>query len=177
VGYARLFARAGLAVTLLWSAGIISAYAIQFAPVLIGTETRDAFIRHRTRFYDAISWANSHLNPRTDRLLVLTHMTYYLRVPYVYWPGEFGKRDLGNCSDHHELYRRLKEMGITHVLIAHSEMLAGHKSLARIQSLLAELCREYCREVYRNNADFMGTRNPLDFERRTTSPSAIFLLR
>ena len=59
-----------------------TAYAAQFAPVVVGAESKQEFLRKKVSLYDGIDWLNRHLS-RDDKVALGIWSLLYLEVPYV----------------------------------------------------------------------------------------------
>jgi len=77
----RIVAVTTTAAALLVGLGISVVYAAQFAPVAVGHESKEHFLRRKVSLYDGIAWLNDRLG-KNDKVLVDTWSLLYLHVPY-----------------------------------------------------------------------------------------------
>ncbi len=78
----RIVAVATTAAALLVGLGISVVYAAQFAPVTVGHESKEHFLRRKVSLYDGIAWLNDRLG-KNDKVLLDFWSLLYLHVPYV----------------------------------------------------------------------------------------------
>jgi dolichyl-phosphate-mannose-protein mannosyltransferase len=62
--------------------GASAVYAAQFAPVVVGAETKQRFLREKVSNYNGVEWLNRHLGSR-DMLATDIWALLYLRMPHV----------------------------------------------------------------------------------------------
>ena len=72
------------ATTVVLAAGLAasSVYSAQFAPVVLGGESEQEFLRGKASFHEGVEWLNRNLGPR-DKVAVDFGSLLYLDVPYV----------------------------------------------------------------------------------------------
>jgi len=78
----RLVGVGATAVTLAAGLAASSAYAAQFAPVVVGAESKQEFLQRKVSLYEGIDWLNRHLS-REDKVALGIWSLLYLEVPYV----------------------------------------------------------------------------------------------
>jgi hypothetical protein len=78
----RLVAGGTTAAALLAGLGISVVYAAQFAPVVVGHESKEHFLTRKVSLYDGIDWLNDRLG-KHDKVLLDVWSLLYLDVPYV----------------------------------------------------------------------------------------------
>lgn len=61
--------------------GASTVYAAQFAPVVLGTESKQQFLREKVSNYQGVEWLNRTLGKR-DRVATDVWALFYLRMPY-----------------------------------------------------------------------------------------------
>jgi hypothetical protein len=118
----RTVAMALLASTLAFFLAYAAIYNLQFAPVVVGKESRAAFLRRYVSFFDDMEWLNANL-PRDARVMAVHLRTFYLRRDFIrgdrnLWPG--GAE--GSADDY---LRLMKSRGITHVFLPRADQPAG----------------------------------------------------
>jgi hypothetical protein len=94
--------------------GAASVYAAQFAPVVVGTQSKQDFLRSKVSFYAGVEWLNVRLGP-DDKVLVDFWSLLYLEVPHITFGtmGDLLPHDAGR-----EATRSFVEMNdVTHVAI------------------------------------------------------------
>jgi hypothetical protein len=72
---------AGTAAALAVGLGGSVVYAAQFAPVVVGTESRDQFLTEKVSNYEGVEWLNRQLGPE-DKVATDIWALLYLKVPY-----------------------------------------------------------------------------------------------
>ena len=77
----RLLAIGGTAGALAVGLVASAVYAVQFAPVVAGTESSRQFLREKVSNYDGVEWLNRNLDGN-DRVATDIWALLYLRVPY-----------------------------------------------------------------------------------------------
>ena len=78
----RAVAVGATSVVLAAGLGASSVYAAQFAPVVLGGESKQDFLRKKASFHEGVEWLNRSLGPR-DKVAVDFGSLLYLDVPYV----------------------------------------------------------------------------------------------
>jgi hypothetical protein len=77
----RVLVVAGTAAALAVGLGASVVYAAQFAPVVVGTESRDQFLTEKVSNYEGVEWLNRQLGPE-DKVATDIWALLYLNVPY-----------------------------------------------------------------------------------------------
>jgi hypothetical protein len=77
----RVLVVAGTAAALAVGLGASVVYAAQFAPVVVGTESRDQFLKEKVSNYEGVEWLNRRLGPE-DKVATDIWALLYLKVPY-----------------------------------------------------------------------------------------------
>jgi hypothetical protein len=77
----RLVVVAAMAVALVVGLGASTIYAAQFAPVVLGHEPKQQFLREKVSNYQGVEWLNRNLSKR-DRVATDIWALFYLRIPY-----------------------------------------------------------------------------------------------
>jgi MFS family permease len=77
----RVLVVAGTAAALAVGVGGSVVYAAQFAPVVVGTESRDQFLTEKVSNYEGVEWLNRQLGPE-DKVATDIWALLYLKVPY-----------------------------------------------------------------------------------------------
>jgi hypothetical protein len=77
----RALVVAGTAAALAVGLGASVIYAAQFAPVVVGTESKDRFLREKVSNYEGVEWLNRQLGPE-DKVATDIWALLYLEVPY-----------------------------------------------------------------------------------------------
>jgi hypothetical protein len=77
----RVLVVAGTAAALAVGLGASVVYAAQFAPVVVGTESRDQFLTEKVSNYEGVEWLNRQLGPE-DKVATDIWALLYLKVPY-----------------------------------------------------------------------------------------------
>jgi hypothetical protein len=77
----RVVTAGAVGVSLVVGLGASIIYAAQFAPVTVGAESREAFLRQKVSLYDGIEWLNRNLDP-DDKVATTAWALLYLDVPY-----------------------------------------------------------------------------------------------
>jgi len=80
----RLGCVATLLVFLLFAAGTYAVYAKDFLPVVVGLESREAFLERIAPDYQICRFVNEHLAGEDGKAVVFFRHLYYLRVPFVF---------------------------------------------------------------------------------------------
>ncbi len=80
----RVVVVASITCTLTVGLGLSAVYASQFARVVAGRESTDAFLERKTSFYSAISWLDKNLPPDA-RVLLDAPTVLYLQREFVVW--------------------------------------------------------------------------------------------
>lgn len=141
---ARLSVFAGMALPVALSFVVIAEFNRHFVPMLIGRESREAYLSRSVSYY-ADFRAVSALAPAGSRILVLEALSlYYLDDDYLMGlPPWEGVLDYDKYQNGVDLVTPLRELGITHILWIDKP---GH-----VTDLVKELLRDgYLEEVYRN---------------------------
>ena len=97
---------------------VCAVYNAKFIPVALGLQTREDFLERYAYLYESYAYANRHLAMESKVLLVgVWDQAYYLDREYV-WSNPFkqGYIDYLSMRTEQDLLRRLREIGITHIL-------------------------------------------------------------
>lgn len=130
----RMIATAMLASTLMFFLAYAVIYNLQFAPVVLGLETRTAFLRRYVSFFDDMEWLNTNL-PRDARVMAVHLRTFYLRRDFVRGDSNLWAVGAGGSAD--DYLRLMKSRGITHVFLPRADQRPG--GLPRDHRFLDEL--------------------------------------
>lgn len=107
----RFAAQGSLAAAVACGLAVTGVYNAALIPVVVGAESRDAFLARTTWFYDEIAWMNAHL-PRDARVLFLERAGYYLdRDQVKRWEAEAPTLDVKAP----EFPAWVEQQGITHI--------------------------------------------------------------
>jgi hypothetical protein len=110
----RLLATLVTAGALAVGLGASTVYAAQFAPVVLGIESKQQFLREKVSNYDGVAWLNRRLGPRA-RVATDIWALFYLNMPYATF-GTMG--DLLPPSAGPKATRAfVASYGITHIAI------------------------------------------------------------
>ena len=110
----RLVAVVATAAALFVGLGASTVYAAQFASVVLGTESKQRFLREKVSNYHGVEWLNRTLGKR-DRVATDIWALFYLRMPYATF-GTMG--DLLPPTAGREATRAfVRKYGITHIAI------------------------------------------------------------
>ncbi len=110
----RLASGAALAACPLW----VGARAAQRLPVVLGLESREAFLTRRCEPYAADAWLNAlGASGRTVRVFLAGCRGYYLDVPYVEAHDAHAYVDYAKEATMASLVRRARAEGLTHILV------------------------------------------------------------
>jgi hypothetical protein len=110
----RLLAVAVTAGALVVGLGASTVYAAQFAPVVLGNEPKQQFLREKVSNYDGVEWLNEKLPPRA-RVATDVWALFYLRMQYATFGtmGDLLPPDAGATATRAFVAR----YGITHIAI------------------------------------------------------------
>ena len=101
-------------------AGAIFVNASAF-PVVLGLQPRDDYLRKTVSFYSGFAWANDNLPNDAVVLLTGTNSWYYMnRDYYAADSSRQGFLPYHEIADPVEFLRRLRDLGVTHVLLQSS---------------------------------------------------------
>jgi hypothetical protein len=111
-------AAAVVGVSLIVGLGASAVYAAQFAPVVVGTESRDVFLRRKVSLYEGIEWLNRSLGP-DDRVATSAWALLYLDVPYITFGtmGDLLPPDAGPVTTR----SFVRKNGVSHVAVLASD--------------------------------------------------------
>ena len=125
--------------------GILSPlYNKQFAPVVFGRESRDNFLARTTWFYRDLKWMNKNL-PADAVVASNINLLYYLDRPFVLIGGVSSWFDERHSS-FIGFQSRLKELGVTHLLLITDE---------RGEHVTELISRGYFQRIYHNPEGFV----------------------
>jgi hypothetical protein len=94
--------------------GASTVYAAQFAPVVVGRESKQQFLREKVSNYEGVEWLNRNLS-RRDKVVTDIWALFYLHMPYATF-GTMG--DLLSPGAGPTATRAfIRKYGITHVAI------------------------------------------------------------
>lgn len=98
------------------SAGLVASavYASQFAPVVLGGESKQDFLRKKASFHEGVEWLNRNLGPR-DKVAVGFGSLLYLDIPYVTF-GTMGDL-LPEGAGRKETDAFVERHGVTHLAV------------------------------------------------------------
>jgi hypothetical protein len=94
--------------------GASTVYAAQFAPVVLGHESKQQFLREKVSNYDGVAWLNRKLS-RRDKVATDIWALYYLRMRYATF-GTMGDL-LPPTAGPRETRGYVRKYGITHIAI------------------------------------------------------------
>jgi hypothetical protein len=72
-----------LLLALLFGLGSETLYALDFLPVVVGLEKREAFLERMAHDYGIVSFINRSLEGRPGKVMVFFQPVYYLRIPFL----------------------------------------------------------------------------------------------
>jgi len=115
--YRLVFALAVAATLALQTAGH-AVFARQYITAALTGESKDAFLYHNLRGYNAIRWVNENLD-RNDKVLVfIRELRFYMQVPSFF--AGIVQAQVGldpERNDPETLYRELRTAGVTHAIL------------------------------------------------------------
>jgi hypothetical protein len=94
--------------------GASTVYAAQFAPVVLGGEAKQQFLREKVSNYAGVEWLNRRLS-RRDKVATDIWALFYLRMPYATF-GTMGDL-LPPGAGAHATRSFVRKYGITHIAI------------------------------------------------------------
>lgn len=100
-------------------------FGLSYLKYFASGDNREAFLSRSLNAYEVIPWINANLGPKDRLFLSERQLFYYLQVPYYYGsPNVQAKVELrpGRVQPRN-LYRQLKSVGVTHVLLRHGVLL------------------------------------------------------
>jgi hypothetical protein len=118
-------------------------FSISYLNHLSGGD-RESFLERNVQNYASVPWINTNLGPR-DRILVgERQFLYYLSVPYFFAaPGVQALVDVRQgAKDPGTLYRQLKSIAITHVLLRRDVGAEGIRYTSPLDALRESGCLE-----------------------------------
>lgn len=138
---------------LLWFGG-----NVKEIPVVLGLESEDEFYsKHTTRgIYLASEYINSNLPEDSKILLFRETRGYFIDRKYILGdPLMQTYIDYKEFKDEEDFYKRLKDLGITHILVNNGLVFQGfilneQRYSKRILKMMDNLLREYTTNLYEN---------------------------
>ena len=114
----KAVASGALATSFVGTLGVAVAFNAGFAPVVFGTQAREAFLVDNVPHYGSLSWSNENLPADSKVLFVGLSGWYYLDRDW--WPGASiyqGLIPFHQMKSPRELLQEMDAIGITHVLV------------------------------------------------------------
>ena len=110
---------------------------------------REVFLERNVPNYASVPWINANLGPRDRILLGERQVLYYLSVPYFFAaPGMQALVDVRQGpKDPRALYRQLKSVAITHVLLQRDDGAEGIRYSSPLDALRESGCFELLKSV------------------------------
>lgn len=126
-------------ISVVWGICVSVLYNRNSMPVVLGWQKKDDFISNNVWYYDDYQYINKTLS-KSDKLLLLPYMGYYLDVKYVWGaPGFQGYFSYGDFNKE-EILAKIKSLKITHVFVDEEEIPSTYKD--KMVKLLYELERD-----------------------------------
>jgi len=85
-------------------------------PVVFGFETRDEYLRKMVNIYSTVEYVNNNLED-SSKVLLVGDRGYYFDKPFIIGPAYHGYIGYRSFRRPEDFLNRLKELGITHMLI------------------------------------------------------------
>jgi xanthosine utilization system XapX-like protein len=151
----RLLVVAATAGALVVGLGASTVYAAQFAPVVLGNEPEQQFLREKVSNYDGVEWLNRRLGPE-DRVATDIWALFYLHMRYATFGtmGDLLPPDAGPKATR----RFVAKYGITHIAILDGDV-ARRRQVGYLQSRL--LGRASVRSVKSRTRGHYGRRHEM----------------
>lgn len=114
-GLPRRFLAWTLALWLAAGAAISAAYCAQFLPVVLGAESREAYLLRKAPYHEEVSRINRLLRP-SDKIYFTPAASYYLQIPFGGGPTAFqGLLDFQRLRTPQQVADWFKGQGFTHI--------------------------------------------------------------
>jgi hypothetical protein len=108
----RFLAIGGTVAALAVGAGVTVAYASQFAPVVVGLQSEEEFLREEVSYHEGVEWLNSNL-PDGARVAVDFVFVLHVDRPTVGWTSDA----LPTTAGPREMREFVRRYGLTHALV------------------------------------------------------------
>jgi 4-amino-4-deoxy-L-arabinose transferase-like glycosyltransferase len=128
--YLKNLARSTIILFVLFSFGVLGFFGSKFVNVVLGKESKEAFLSNMVISYDHLKWINENLR-KTDRVAFFSrNPVFYCDIPYIV--GDWGHNGIINydkMKNPKDLYEKVKSLGITHIATSKNDPLFHRKGL------------------------------------------------